>query len=211
MNRQLLLKALCSGPGGLRPPFCLLLSREGGWTDPVPAAGVGLPSSGAREQHRKVRPHNQGTGLPFPWKLQSPTSAFAAPLLAQAGVLRGPHCARYPLLFLLDVCSWAFHPPPCPQKPLTSKAAPYRGRHQCDKHPKELINCLRGGAALASGYEWKYILQAERRPIGKDGHRTGRQGWSLRHSAAGNQRVSRDPHCLTEAFAQPGLTSDLLS
>lgn len=185
---------------------CCYLEEEVELT-PSQQLGLDCPLVAQGSSTGKSDPITKGPAFRSPGSYDLPP----APLLAQAGVLRGPHCARYPLLFLLDACSWAFHPPPCPQKPLTSKAAPHRGRHQCDKHPKELINCLRGGAALASGYEWKYILQAERRPIGKDGHRTGRQGWSLRHSAAGNQRVSRDPHCLTEAFAQPGLTSDLLS
>lgn len=179
---------------------CCYLEEEGELT-PSQQLGLDCPLVAQGSSTGKSDPKTKG--LPFPWKLQS--------LQAQAGVLRGPHCARYPLLFLLGACSWAFHPPPCPRKPLTSKAAPHRGRHQGDKHPKELINGLRGGAALAGGYEWKYILQAERRPRGKDEHRTGSQGWSLQHPGAGSQRASRDPHCLTEAFAQPGLTSDLLS
>lgn len=110
---------------------------------------------------------------------------------------RTTRSARYPLLFPLRACSWASHPPPCPRKPLTSKAAPHRGRHQCDKHPKELINCLRCGAALAGSYEWKYILQAERRPIGKDEQAARADHCGIQVGAArgcpGNPTVSPRP------------------
>lgn len=41
-----------------------------------------------------------------------------------------------------------------------SKAATHRGKHQCDKHSKELIHGLRCSTALTLGYEWEHSLQA---------------------------------------------------
>ena len=59
---------------------------------------------------------------------------------------------------------------PLPQpRSLTSKAPAHRGKRQCDKKAKELVNGLRCGTALALSYEWKHTVEAAKRGCGETG------------------------------------------
>jgi hypothetical protein len=147
----------------------------GGEPGLFPAAGVRLPSSGIGEQHKNVstqpreEPSFPVAGVTLDQYLLTlrpccpvtDTGRCSERILVEVSLQEGQASLAlppgYPSLGLLpDILAQL--------KPLTSKAATHRGKHQCDKHSEELIHGLRRGTPLTLGYEWKHTLQAEGRP-----------------------------------------------